>query len=161
MLLRLLIVFLVIAMSELVLLHHLSSGSLFRFVLMVVLVVGTGGLGVCIAHKQGLKTWQRIHERLRQGQSPSAELMDGVMILLGGVVLFTPGILTDILGFVLLIPAARAPIGNWLVRWFRKQTANRFDASFVAKEAPASEIDDGIIDAEFTRVTTDDSVADQ
>ncbi|MEO1995185.1 MAG: FxsA family protein [Planctomycetaceae bacterium] len=161
MLLRLLIIFLVIAMSELVLLHTLSSGSLFRFILMVVVVVGTGGLGVCIAHKQGLRTWQRIHERLSQGQSPSAELMDGVMILLGGVVLFTPGILTDIMGFVLLIPAARAPIGRWLVHWFRKQTTSRFEPGDPADNTTEPQVDDGIIDAEFTRRSSEDPAAGQ
>lgn len=161
MLLRLLILFLVIATSELLLLHYLSSGLLWRFVLMVVVVVGTGGLGVVVAHKQGLRTWQKIHERMSQGQSPSAELMDGVMILLGGVVLFTPGILTDIMGFVLLIPAARKPIGHWLVRWFRKQTANRFQQVDPGDKTASAPADDGVIDAEFTRRPAEDPASDQ
>jgi len=160
-LLRLLIVFLAIAMSELVLLHYLSSESLLRFILMVVIVVGTGGLGVVVAHKQGLKTWQKIHERMSQGQSPSAELMDGVMILLGGVVLFTPGILTDIIGFVLLIPAARKPIGHWLVRWFRKQTTSRFQQVDPGDKTASAAADEGVIDAEFTRRPAEDSTSDQ
>jgi len=158
---RLLILFLVIAMSELVLLHYLSSGSLWRFVLMVVVVVGTGGLGILVAHKQGLRTWQKIHERMSQGQSPSAELMDGVMILLGGVVLFTPGILTDIMGFVLLIPAARTPIGHWLVSWFRKQTTSRFQQVDPGDKTASAPADDGVIDAEFTRRPAEDPASDQ
>jgi UPF0716 protein FxsA len=56
----------------------------------------------------------KIQENLRQGIFPRDELFDGVLILIGGAFLLTPGLLTDALGFFLLLPLGRSAVKRWL-----------------------------------------------
>ena len=57
---------------------------------------------------------RKIQEEMRQGRPPAQELVEGVMILIGGIVLLTPGILTDLFGFALLLPGIRKSIARKL-----------------------------------------------
>ena len=68
------------------------------------LVVLTGFAGASLARLDGLRTFWKIQERLAKGQLPGSALFDGLAILLGGALLLTPGILTDISGFSFLLP---------------------------------------------------------
>lgn len=72
------------------------------------LVVFTGVLGATLARRQGLKTWRRVQSDLAQGRMPASHIVDALLIFVAGVVLVTPGIITDAIGFALLIPAIRA-----------------------------------------------------
>lgn len=74
------------------------------------LIVFTGVVGAALARYQGLLVLMRIQESLNKGLMPSEELMDGLMILVGGILLLTPGFITDVLGLLLLIPWTRALI---------------------------------------------------
>ena len=85
------------------------------------LILFTGIVGASLARWQGISTWQRIQKDLSMGIMPSGRLIDGVLILIAGLMLVTPGILTDTLGFALLIPFIRNLIKNWLVRWFKQK----------------------------------------
>ena len=69
-----------------------------------------------MARMQGLQTLFRIQETLREGRMPSGELLDAMLIVLAGLVLLTPGFLTDSVGFLLLIPSTRNSIISWLQR---------------------------------------------
>lgn len=71
------------------------------------LVVLTGFAGAALARLEGLRTLLRIQEELNQGSLPGSALLDGLAILLGGALLLTPGILTDVLGFSFLLPPTR------------------------------------------------------
>ncbi|MEM7393564.1 MAG: FxsA family protein, partial [Verrucomicrobiota bacterium] len=71
------------------------------------LVVFTGFLGAALARFQGLRVLHQIRADLALGKMPAPYLMDGVMILLAGAVLITPGLITDAAGFLLLVPAVR------------------------------------------------------
>jgi len=73
----------------------------------IALVIGTGILGASLARSQGLAVLQRMQTEMRAGQPPAATVMEGVAILLAGIVLLTPGLITDVLGFLLLIPPTR------------------------------------------------------
>ena len=73
-------------------------------------------LGAFLARMQGLQTLHRIKESLREGRMPSGELLDALLIVIAGLVLLTPGFLTDSAGFLLLIPATRNSIKYWLRR---------------------------------------------
>jgi UPF0716 protein FxsA len=79
------------------------------------LVVLTGALGAYLAKQQGVGVLRRIQADIRTGQMPGPAIVDGVLILLAGAVLITPGVLTDIAGFLCLVPATRAAIraGLW------------------------------------------------
>ena len=112
MLLKLFLAFTIIPIIEIYLL--IEIGSMFGALIAVALVILTGFLGAFLARMQGLQTLYRIQESLREGRMPSGELLDALMIGIAGLVLLTPGFLTDSAGFLLLIPATRNAIKNWL-----------------------------------------------
>ncbi|SFL41829.1 UPF0716 protein FxsA [Desulfomicrobium norvegicum] len=83
----------------------------------IALVILTALAGAHLARMQGLSTMMRIRENLDQGFMPAEELLDGVLIFLAGMVLLTPGFLTDIAGLLILLPATR----NLFKKWLRKK----------------------------------------
>lgn len=85
----------------------------------VALVVVTGVVGGFVARLQGLNTLRKAQMRLARRQSPSDEVADGALILVGGALLVTPGLLTDGLGFLLLLPFTRPFVRRWLQRYLR------------------------------------------
>lgn len=125
---RLLLAFVLVPLVELTLLVQLYQETSFLFTLMVVMM--TGILGVNLARHQGLSAWQAIHRQLAQGRNPSTEIMNGVMILLAGAFLMTPGLLTDCVGFGLLIPQIRRRLGKRLATWFQQRTIRQFGGTW-------------------------------
>ncbi len=117
MLLRLLLLFTLVPLAELVLLLVLADATTWEFTLALVLV--TGMLGAWLARREGLRCWRRVDEEIAAGRLPGDPLIDGLMILLAGALLVTPGILTDLVGFLLLIPPARRLLKNRLRRRFQ------------------------------------------
>ena len=114
MLLKLFLAFTIIPIIEIYLL--IEIGSVFGALTAVTLVILTGFLGAFLARMQGLQTLYRIQESLREGRMPSGELLDALLIIIAGLVLLTPGFLTDSAGFLLLIPTTRNSIKYWLQR---------------------------------------------
>ena len=112
MLLKLFLAFTIIPVVEIYLL--IQIGSAFGVFTSIALVVFTGFLGAYLARIQGLQTLFRIQERIGEGRMPSGELLDALLIGVAGLVLLTPGFLTDTVGFVLLIPSTRNAIKSWL-----------------------------------------------
>jgi UPF0716 protein FxsA len=97
----------------------------------VIIVILTGFLGALLARYQGLQTLLRVRESLHRGEIPASEMLDALLILLAGIVLLTPGFLTDIAGLILLIPRARSlfkiRIRRKFARWIDQ---NRVNISF-------------------------------
>ena len=112
--LKLLLAFTIIPIIEIYLL--IEIGSIFGVLTAITLVILTGFLGAFMARMQGLQTLFRIQESLREGRMPSGELLDALLIVIAGIVLLTPGFLTDSAGFLLLIPTTRNSIISWLQR---------------------------------------------
>lgn len=81
------------------------------------LVILTALLGVLLVRSEGRTTLARIQQRLVQGEAPTDELLDGAMIVLGAGFLITPGLLTDLTGFILVIPVTRYPLRLAVKRW--------------------------------------------
>lgn len=106
---RLLILFTVVPLVELALLIKL--GGAIGLWPTVFIVIATGALGAALAKSQGTRTVWTIRRETAEGKPPGESLVNGLLILVGGVVLLTPGLLTDVLGFCLLVPATR--------KWFR------------------------------------------
>jgi len=117
MLLRLVLLFTLVPLVELVLLLILADEIGWQYTLGIVL--GTGILGAYLARWQGAQCWRRVHEELEAGRLPGDPLLDGLMILLAGALLVTPGVLTDAVGFALLVPPARAVLRRRLKERFR------------------------------------------
>ena len=122
--LKLFLAFTIIPIIEIYLL--IEIGSIFGALTAITLVILTGFLGAFMARMQGLQTLFRIQESLREGRMPSGELLDALLIIIAGVVLLTPGFLTDSAGFLLLIPTTRNSIISWLQRQIeRRYMSNR------------------------------------
>jgi UPF0716 protein FxsA len=113
----LLLVFAVVPFLELVLLIKLTQ--LTSLPVTVLIVIGTGITGMSLVRWQGLKAWRQIQTQLASGQSPSKAIISGVLILVAGAMLLTPGLLTDTAGFLLLIPPVRFAV----VRLLQKRLA--------------------------------------
>ena len=121
---RLLLLFIFIPMIELYLLIML--GSRIGAMPTIGLIVLTGILGASLARQQGLSVLSKIQREMASGRPPTQELVEGAMIVVGGIVLLTPGILTDIFGFALLIPT------------FRKSLCKKISQSFTQKMGKSS-----------------------
>ena len=78
------------------------------------IVIITGVVGAYLAKLQGFLTLRRIQEDINQGRMPTDRLFDGVLILCSGILLLTPGFITDIIGFMGLIPFTRNLFKRWL-----------------------------------------------
>lgn len=120
MLLRLLLAFTLIPLVEFYLLVQLTRAT--NFGVTVVLVLFTGVLGSWLARNQGLQVWRRFQTTLRSGQMPSREVQEGLMIAFAAALLLTPGVLTDLVGLLLLAPPTREIVRKFLARRLR----NRF-----------------------------------
>ncbi|MEE2780542.1 MAG: FxsA family protein [Myxococcota bacterium] len=75
----------------------------------------TGVVGAALARAEGLGVLRRIQEVSARGQLPARELLDGVLIFVAGLVLLTPGFVTDAIGLLLLLPPSRALVRTWLL----------------------------------------------
>ena len=115
----LLILFISMPLLEIALL--LRVGEWLGFSATLALVIVTGILGASLARWQGGRQLHLIQTELQQGRAPGAPLIDGVLILIAGIVLLTPGLITDLCGFFLLVPPGRALVRNGLRRYFEKR----------------------------------------
>ena len=133
MLLRLLGLFVLLPLVELALL--IQVGRWIGIIWTIVIVAGTGILGAALARRQGGRAWRAIQEELRQGRMPAGRVVDGLLILIGAIVLLTPGILTDLLGFALLLPPSRRVFRGWLGRRIER-AIRRGETSFTVLMLP-------------------------
>ena len=97
------------------------------------LVVLTATIGLSLLKRQGLSTLMSAQAKMDQGRIPAGELVSGVMLAVGGALLLTPGFVTDVVGFLLLIPATR--------RWVLRQIIERYRGKIVI-EGEYQQIDD-------------------
>ena len=125
MLSRLIFLFVGVPLVELAIL--LQVGQWIGLLPTVGLVVTTGIAGAALARHQGVRAFLAVQQELAEGRLPGRSLLDGLSILLGGAFLLTPGILTDIAGFSLLLPASR----RWLQRIVRRRLERRMQEGAV------------------------------
>jgi UPF0716 protein FxsA len=115
---NLLLLFVVVPAVELALL--IEVGSRIGTLATLAIIVATGILGAALARQQGLRTVRAIQDELARGELPASSLVDGVIILLAGALLITPGILTDAVGFLCLVPRVRDAAKRTLQRRFER-----------------------------------------
>ena len=139
---RLLLLFVFLPMIELYLLIML--GARIGPMPTIGLIVLTGVIGATLARQQGLSTLAKIQNELKQGRAPTQELVEGAMIVVGGLVLLTPGILTDIFGFAMMVPGFRRS----LAKQFKVRMPRGFTTStgFQADSSDSRKRDDDVID---------------
>jgi UPF0716 protein FxsA len=128
-LLKLFLAFTIIPFIEIYLL--IKIGSYLGAFNTVVIVILTAFLGALLARYQGFQTMLRVRESLERGEMPAEELLDALLILLAGIVLLTPGFLTDLAGLMILIPTTRLTFKRWLRKKFDAWTSQkRIDVTF-------------------------------
>ena len=112
---RLLFLFIITPMVELLLL--IEIGKAIGTFEVILLTIVTGIAGAALAKSQGLSVLRKMQQEMAEGRMPASNLIDGVMILIGGILLLTPGVLTDLFGLSLLIPWTRIPMKKRLRKW--------------------------------------------
>jgi len=118
---RLLLLFIIVPIIELALLIQLGRWVGLWPTLAV--IATTGVLGAALAGREGLRAWHAFQLDVYQGRVPGRAILDGLSIFVGGALLLTPGLVTDALGFALLLRPSR--------RWLQDRVVNRFAGSLV------------------------------
>lgn len=139
---RLLLLLTVVPFVELVILLRLAEWLHWDGT--IALVVFTGVLGAWLARREGVKAVTKIQTDLAAGVAPAGAVIDGLLILIAGVVLVTPGVLTDLCGFGLLIPPVRRLVARRLAKAFTDRIVIMHPHSGVGP------MDDGFIDVPGT-----------
>lgn len=118
MLVRLLLLFTLVPIAELAVLVQL--GEAIGLGATLLLIFATGVVGAGLARREGARSWWEVRRRLSRGELPARELLGGLMILVAGAFLVTPGVLTDAAGFLLLVRPVRGRLAavarGWLER---------------------------------------------
>ena len=119
MFIKLLLAFIFVPVMELYIL--IEAGRIVGIGPTIALIMLTGIAGAWLARSQGVAILRRIQDETARGQMPAATLIDGALVLVGGLLLLTPGFFTDLLGFSFLVPSTRDLWRNALNRWLEKQ----------------------------------------
>ena len=123
---KLFLAFTLVPVAEIYLI--IKVGAIFGAFNTVVVILLTGFTGAYLARLQGLQTMLRVRASLQQGRMPTDELVDALLIFIAGVVLLTPGFLTDAAGLLILYPPARRIFKQHLKlrfeRWVNTQNSN-------------------------------------
>ena len=122
----------------------------------IVLVLLTAFIGINLLRYQGLSTLSRATWRMQSGQIPAQEMLEGILLAVGGALLLTPGFVTDTIGFLLLVPLTRQIFASCLMGRFKSfasanVTGGGFSAGGFSKGGFNTDMnsDQSIIDGEF------------
>lgn len=116
---RLFLLFTVVPLVELYLL--IAIGRILGPVATIALVLVTGALGAWFARLEGGRVIRRWQEAMARQQLPKDGVIDGLLIFVGGLMLITPGILTDIAGLSMVMPPTRRVLARFVRAWFERQ----------------------------------------
>lgn len=130
----------------------------------VLMVIATGVAGAALSRWQGLQVYRRIREDSAAGRMPADALVDGFLILLAGILLVTPGVVTDLVGIAFLIPPIRTLVKRGVKAWIQRNIQIRvagFDASgaWQYENGSSRQRNDEIIDARVIGTRVEDANA--
>jgi UPF0716 protein FxsA len=119
----------------------------------VALVVLTALVGSALVRSQGLQVLRQFQQRIAQGESPGQELIEGFMLLVTGVLLVTPGFVTDFLGLLILQPSIRSRVAKYILANVKLNSAmsGGFSQSSSGSTFGDKKTDKNIIEGEFER----------
>jgi UPF0716 protein FxsA len=154
-LLFLIILFIFLPWVELVILLHIARGLGWAEALTI--VIATGVVGAALAKHQGGQALRRIREALRGGQLPARDIADGFLIFCAGLLLITPGLITDLAGFLLLIPPTRTAARKALLAYLKGRSGFTTTVAFRSSPRTRSPGQDDVIDVTATDVSEDNT----
>ncbi len=151
------VLFLVVPIVEIYLL--LEVGGLIGALPTIILVVLTAVIGAGLLRQQGLSTLARLQQSMGQGKIPAQEMVEGILLAVGGALLMTPGFVTDTMGFLCLLPFSR----TFIAKNIMKRSADKMKAGINAQasgfggfyntnDAQQSPYDPNVVEGEFTEV---------
>lgn len=114
------VIFLVVPFVELYVI--LQVGHAIGALNTIAVLILVSMLGAWLVKREGISVVRRAQERIAQGAVPGREVIDGVLILLAGALLITPGFLSDVVGVLLLLPPVRAALRATVTRRLRRRT---------------------------------------
>jgi UPF0716 protein FxsA len=132
---------LIIPFAEIYLL--LQVGAIIGAFPTIFLVVATAVLGTILLRQQGFATFHRFQTSLAQGEIPAYEMIEGPIILAGGLLLLTPGFITDLLGLACLVPQLRRSIAQYIIEHHFIQPGGGFESK--TRRQP------DVLEGEFTK----------
>jgi UPF0716 protein FxsA len=116
----------------------------------VAILIADAILGSILMRAQGRAAWRRFNEAMHAGRVPAREVLDGGLVMFGGLLLLTPGFITDVLGLLLLVPPTRAVVRKALARRLQQ----RMVVSMTGPRGRSDDIVDGTaVDVENDRLT--------
>lgn len=152
--LPLFLLFIVLPIAEIMLIINVSGtiGGVNTFIIVVV----TAAFGAYFVRQQGFSLIHQIQTKLAKGTAPGTELTEALLLLVAGILLITPGFITDILGFLFTLPFSRAPIAAFLMRKvvLKATFAPNFSQGGFNQASGKDEFGDGeTIDGEYTNTS--------
>ncbi|MBN1755013.1 FxsA family protein [bacterium] len=119
MFLKLLLLFTLVPVIELWLL--IRVGAMIGAEYTILIIILTGILGAYLVKRQGLGLFRKINLELNEGQFPGDAILEGVTLFAGGLLLVTPGFITDFTGFIIVIPYTRKLIVSIIKKYLEKR----------------------------------------
>ncbi|MBW3582984.1 MAG: FxsA family protein [Euryarchaeota archaeon] len=141
----LVLLFIVLPFIEIVLLVWI--GGHIGFWPTVGIVIGTGILGGLLAKWQGGRAWREVVVAMQSGRVPGRELLAGALFLVGAAFLLTPGVITDTIGFLFMVPPVRRGLAAFLVSRLRHRAVvgvGRFGGGWRSGAPPEEEQRSGV-----------------
>lgn len=141
---KLLLLFILVPIAELYL--FMTLGKELGLWPTLAIIVVTAILGAALTKSQGRRAMQKFQAATAEGRMPAKEALDGLMILLAGAVLLTPGFLTDTVGFLLLVPPVRAIVASYAGKRLKgkiKFVTPGMPPQSTQEQRPKSKLDDG------------------
>ena len=141
---KLLLLFILVPVAELYL--FLTLGEELGVKNTIAIIIITAILGAALTKSQGRRALQKFQQATAEGRMPAKEALEGLMILLAGAVLITPGFLTDTVGFLLLVPPVRTAVAGFLGKRLKGKIqiiTPGMPPQDPQEERPKSKLDDG------------------
>lgn len=109
----------------------------------VALLLGIAALGLALVVWEGRRTWRALLEAVGQGEMPTREMTDGMLVMLGGLLLVFPGLVSDVLGLICLVPFTRPLPRKLMERWARSRgVETRLRMNQTSTVIPGSVVED-------------------
>ncbi|USD37128.1 MULTISPECIES: FxsA family protein [Ferrimonas] len=109
----------------------------------IALVLITAAVGASLVRSQGLSTLMEVRNRMNRGELPGTQIMEAMLLAVAGVLLVTPGFVTDFLGLLVLTPLTRKRLATWLLSRVQVRTVHSqgFGAEFHQQQGPFQQSD--------------------
>jgi UPF0716 protein FxsA len=149
MLLPLVLLFIVVPIAELAVI--IQVGQAIGLWWTLALLIADSILGSVLMRTQGRAAWRRFNAAVQEARVPAREVLDGALVIFGGVLLLTPGFITDVLGLTLLIPPTRALVRRLLARRLERRMVTSM--SRPPRRRPAYDVDGTARDVDVEELT--------